>query len=377
MKRSSFVLLAVLFAAAACCAQTYTESVLYSFPEALAGSGYSNPGNQGPTGLVADSAGNLYGTTFYGGAECATDFPLGCGSIFELAADGTFTTIYNFATSYNGIAALPFPCCLVIDKSGNLYGTTLQWGLNAGPFACNGMGCGTVFKFSTLTHEFSILHEFGRVANDGLNPVGPLTMDSAGNLFGTTYYGGTDYFNGTIFEVTPKGVETIKHNFSDNLAAPLGNLLLDAKGDFYGLVQPDIDDTLFEVTSSGEEVVLNGSLPQNGNFDASGAVVLPQYISRSAAGNFYGAFSASSTYHPPQSSAGLSEVVGSNDALFEYYFPESLATLTGPLLLLDGSVYGTAMQGSIKGDVKKKHFSSLLRGVFFSDIQPLCCGQVS
>src|SRR5579885_537480 len=119
VKYFTFALFVVLTFALVLCfrsellAQTYTESVLYSFPEGPSGS-------QDPGKLVRDSAGNLYGTTLAGGPQnkkCAKS----CGTIFELSASGVFSTLYKFQDGTDGSS----PCCLVIDKSGNLYGLTV------------------------------------------------------------------------------------------------------------------------------------------------------------------------------------------------------------------------------------------------------------
>jgi uncharacterized repeat protein (TIGR03803 family) len=251
MKRSSFVLLAVLFASVACSAQTYTEIILYNFLES--GEGYY----QQPTNLVVDSAGNLYGAANLGGINNQTCGSYGCGTIFKFSTEGVLSTLYEFTGLSDGYK----PCCLVMDKSGNLYGTTYWGGL--GVTSSGDMGNGTVFKFATKTNKFSTLHEFGRVANDGVSPNGPLTLGSDGNLYGITCCGGSNGY-GTIFEITPKGVETIKHDFSDTLARPISNVLRNDEGDFYGLVSADNiagSYILFEVTSSGVEEVLNSNLP--------------------------------------------------------------------------------------------------------------------
>jgi uncharacterized repeat protein (TIGR03803 family) len=326
----SFLLLAVMVSA-----QTYTESVLYNFPDS---------GFLFPTTLVMDSAGNLYGTTTYG--PIADDF----GTIFELTTGGVFSTLYTFAGGTDGA----YPCCLVINKSGDLYGTTYQ----------GGVGYGTVFKFATTKKKFSTLHEFGRTsATDGLDPTGPLTMDSAGNLYGMTSAGGknVDCMNGsgseagcgTIFEVTSKGSESTLHNFTSSLGPPFGNVLRTSKGSFYGVggggYLPVTANVLFEVTSSGVESVLNDDL----GLGQSGYNVYSGYVSRSAAGNFYGGFGYQVTCGSSSCNySGLWEVVGSDDVLSEYYFTydcsagcTNMVDPDGPLLLSGGNIYGTAEFG--------------------------------
>ncbi len=309
-------------------AQTYTESILYSFPENSSGL------YQSPTTLVLDSAGNVYGTTLYGGPLNTTANCLysNCGTIFKLNSKGVLTTLYSFKGGSDGYA----PCCLVIDKSGNLFGTT----------SSGGLGYGTVFKFATTTNKFSTLHEFGRMANDGLNPTGPLTIDSAGNVYGVTSMGGANTGCssnncGVIFEVTPKGGESILHNFSSPTGPPQGNLLRDGQGNFYGVEGNGFD--VYEVTSSGVESLLQSNL-------VGGAYT--GYVARNAAGNFYAGFGYTINCNDSTDciESGLSEVVGSDDGIADYYLTslceDGLCTTpawpSGPFVLSGGKLYGTS-----------------------------------
>jgi len=325
MKRSSFGLLAtVLFAAVVCCAQTYTESVVYNFP--------SQPFNNttSPSNLVIDSAGSLYGVTYTGGTY-------GVGNIFKVSASGVFSTLYNFnPNNYSEPNSGFYPCCLVISTSGDLYGTTNQGGV----FVDGEVWGGVAFKFDTATKKYSVLHKFGASSSDGFVPAGPLTLASNGNLYGMTNYGGT-LGNGTIFEVTPKGVETVKYGFPDTLTYPTSNVLRNNEGDFYGLANGGT--TLFEVTSSGENIILNDGLGAIG-----GGLY---YLGRSAAGNFYGQFYYEGTDNPDIVYSGLWKVLSSDDVLSEYYFVDgcngsscsSLSGPQGPFLFSNGDIYGTTI----------------------------------
>lgn len=101
-------------------AQTYTESTLYNFPQSAIRYGVV------PGSLVRDATGNLYGTTAQGGpGNLNCNGGSGCGTIFKLSTKGVLTTLCDFTGGSDGIN----PCCLVIDKSGNLYGTTALGGL--------------------------------------------------------------------------------------------------------------------------------------------------------------------------------------------------------------------------------------------------------
>lgn len=325
MKPCSLTLLAVsLFVLFVYCpskslAQTYTESVLYNFPS----------GNISPSNIVLDSAGNLYGVTYSGGTY-------GVGSIFEVSASGVFSTLYSFnPNNYRSPNSGYYPWGLVISTSGDLYGTTSQGGLFLNSDDVWG---GVVFKFSTSTKKYSVLHKFGKSSSDGLIPAGPLTFASNGNLYGMTNYGGTTR-DGTIFEVTPKGVETVEYSFPAALTYPTSNVFRDNKGNFYGLA--DFGTTLFEVTASGENKILNSGI---------GAIGSELYdLGRSAAGNFYGEFSYEAA--SGLSYSGLWEVLSSDDVLSEYYFVDgcsslfcsSLSVPAGPFVFSNGNIYGTTI----------------------------------
>lgn len=171
----------------------WTESVLYSFGS------YEDDGLV-PTGaVVMDAAGNLFGTTEAGGANSL-------GGVFELrppAAQGeqwTETLLHSFAGGSDGEA--PF-AGLVIDKAGNLYGVT-ELGGTGTCYSPDNTGCGTVFEVSPVgngTWTASILHNF-QGTSDGEFPYGGLMMNGLGHLLGTTS-GGGEYGDGTVFEIYP------------------------------------------------------------------------------------------------------------------------------------------------------------------------------
>jgi len=150
------------------------------------------PSGSGPVlvELVFDGAGNLYGTTSFGGTH-------GSGTVFELTpgTNGTWTqkVLHNFGSGKDGGG----PCAgLILDTIGNLYGTTYYGGAHNG---------GTVFELSPGTNgkwAETILHSFDRDSEDGLNPQDSLIFDRHGNLYGTTPGGGA-YGEGTVFQVTP------------------------------------------------------------------------------------------------------------------------------------------------------------------------------
>ena len=142
----------------------------------------SAPGSR----MVQDAKGNFYGTTGGGGASQN-------GTIFELTKKGTEIVLHNFTGAGDG--AGPYGG-VVRDAKGNLYGTTFQ-GAGSG---CGGYGCGTVYKLDS-TGNFTVLHVFTGKA-DGGQPDGSLILDKTGNLYGTTSTGGSSNA-GTVFMLTP------------------------------------------------------------------------------------------------------------------------------------------------------------------------------
>ena len=198
------------------------EKVLYSF----------TGGSDGvsPIGtLLRDSAGNLYGTATNGGTDC-DGTGQGCGIVFKLAPDGNETVLYRFEGGNHG--AHP-AAGLVMDKSGALYGTT-----NNGGVDCDSSGdtCGTAFKVDAAGNETG-LHTFTG-GSDGAYPKSRLLIDSNGNLFGTTAAGGAgggECGCGVVFELTSKGAEKILHTFiSGDGHGPFAGLIQDPLGNFYG-----------------------------------------------------------------------------------------------------------------------------------------------
>ncbi|MGH6838940.1 MAG: choice-of-anchor tandem repeat GloVer-containing protein [Methylocella sp.] len=189
------------------------ETVLHTFCS-LPG---CTDGRQPQAGLIADSNGNLYGTTTNGGsgtsAACTNGLGevLGCGTVFKLSPSGTETVLYSFTGGTDG--GFPF-AGLIADSSGNLYGTTLAGGVS---------GEGVVFKLTPSGTETVLYSLTG--GSDGGAPEGGLTADSSGNLFGTTTIGGgstsTRCANGfgepigcgVVFKLTPSGTETVLHSF--------------------------------------------------------------------------------------------------------------------------------------------------------------------
>jgi len=200
-----------------------TESVLYSFKGTTDGaSPYSS--------LIADSAGNFYGTTYAGGGTgCSGN---GCGTVYKLASDGTESVLYAFQDGADG--AQPY-APLVMDKKGNLYGT-----VPFGGTGCSGVGCGTVFKVSAKG-IFTVLYSFTG-GSDGADPYSGVFMDKKGNLYGAAASGGTansdcdSGYCGTVFKLSPAGTLTVLYAFKGGSDGANPSLALTAgkNGEIYG-----------------------------------------------------------------------------------------------------------------------------------------------
>ena len=131
----------------------------------------SGDGTYPYAGVVVDKRGNLYGTTSVGGSV------MGYGTVFQVAPDGTETVLYDFG-GQSGDGHYP-TAGLVRGKNGILYGTTTKGG---------GFECGTVFMETPRGKE-TVLYSLGSHPGDGDNPQAGLVMDEGGNLYGTTYSG--------------------------------------------------------------------------------------------------------------------------------------------------------------------------------------------
>jgi uncharacterized repeat protein (TIGR03803 family) len=249
-------------------AQAQTLTTLHNFT--------GSPDGAGPVaGLVGDAKGDFYGTTEYGGDLSCGDY--GCGIVFKLDAAGKETVLHSFAGSDGANPSAG----LIIDAKGNLYGTTAYGGLG-----CQSPGCGVVFKLDTSGKE-TVLHNFtGRP--DGEYPIRGLVRDTAGNLYGTTPYGGSSGY-GTVFRVSKTGEETVLHSFTgapSDGAVPEAGLVRDAKGELYGTTDEGGSSgygTVFKLDATGKATVLHSftGSPSDGAFTEAGLL-------RDAKGNLYG-----------------------------------------------------------------------------------------
>ncbi|HWY15306.1 MAG TPA: choice-of-anchor tandem repeat GloVer-containing protein [Rhizomicrobium sp.] len=218
-------------------------------------------------GVILDGAGNLYGTT--GGGACNS-----CGTVFKLAPNGTETLLHDFTCGGNGQEPA---ATLVMDKKGNLYGTTVNGG---------SIGCGVIFKVTPAGREKTV-HDFAGPPTDGCSASAPLVMDANGKFYGTTS-GGGKHREGNVFKLAPDGTETVTHSFNSRRSGddPVAGLVMDVNGNLYGVDSgggaKDFG-TAFEIAPDGAETLLHtfrGS-PRDGSVP-DGTLISDQ------SGNFYG-----------------------------------------------------------------------------------------
>jgi uncharacterized repeat protein (TIGR03803 family) len=302
------------------------------------GSDGSTP--QGP--LTIDGAGNVYGTTLFGGVSTTT----WGGTVFKLDSLGKAKVLVDFGGE-NG--NLPNPGLVL--HAGKLYGTTYSGGnLQCGSVsAYGGSGCGTVFELET-TGQLTELYQFQGEA-DGQSPNGGLVRDSGGNLYGTTSYGGAAGY-GTVFKLDPTGAKTILHSFAGSDGAyPAGQLLMDSAGDLYGdAVQGGSGDvgTVFKIDSIGNFTVLYNFVGGSNGAYPGGLYGEPGGLTSDSAGNLYG-----TTHNGGDESCNNGygcgtvfelDAAGNETVLHSFTGPDGLYP-NGSLLLYAGSLYGTTQLG--------------------------------
>jgi uncharacterized repeat protein (TIGR03803 family) len=230
-------------------AATQQLTILYSFN--------GDDGASPHADLIADPAGNLYGTTYGGGAG-------GQGTVFQLTPSGTLTVLHSFI---GGDGSRP-GAGLIADAAGNLYGTTITGGAG---------DAGTVFQL-TPSGDLIILYSFTG-GSDGALPFAGVIADAAGNLYGTTIDGGAGG-QGTVFQLDPSGTLTVL--YSSNEGSPWAGLIADAAGNLYGTTDAgDGPGTVFQLTPSGTLTVLH-------RFTGSDGAVPHGRLIADAAGNLYG-----------------------------------------------------------------------------------------
>ena len=234
------------------------ETVLYTFP-------FGADGAQPEAGVIRDSAGHLYGTTLNGGTAS-----VGVG--YKLDAAGQETVLHSFTGGTDG----EYPYAGVTrDSAGNLYGTTQGGGTG---------NAGVVYKLDTTGQE-TVLYSFSGGA-DGGYPDASVIQDSVGNLYGTTFNGGTANM-GVVYKLDVGGQETVLYSFTGGAdgASPYAGVIRDSAGDLYGTTVEGGTagwGVVYKLDTSGQETVLYSFTGGADGGDPYAGVI------RDPAGNLYG-----------------------------------------------------------------------------------------
>jgi uncharacterized repeat protein (TIGR03803 family) len=217
---------------------------------------------QDPQGtLVMDASGNLYGTTRWGGSTATGGEDVGDGTVFEVSSKGAEKVLYNFTNSTDGGSPL---AGLTADKQGTFYGVSYTGG-NANCPEANYGGCGTIFTI-TPSGQFNVVHAFlgsNQGPIDGAYPGATLFRDHAGNLYGTTSQGGNPNctFNfgcGTVFELSSTGAESVLYSFLGFIGGAM-----DGFQPFSSLVEDSVGN-LYGTTIAGGILTCNSTSPDIG-----------------------------------------------------------------------------------------------------------------
>ena len=313
-----------------------SEQVLYAFQ------GGKSDGVEPLAGVIFDSSGNLYGTTYEGGTYNG-------GIVFELTPNNgqwTEKVLHTFQPKYGERPKAG----LIMDSAGNLYGTTYYGG------AYNG---GIVFELTPNNGQwtFKVLHGFIDTGKDGLNPAAGLTFDAAGNLYGTTALGGSSNL-GTLFKLTlnnGKWIYKVLHSFSgkDDVNQPQAALIFDTAGNLYGTTY----GTVFELIPSGgkwTEKVLH-HFKHNG-YDGYASVASLIF---DTSGNLYGTTSLGGMDSSCDDFAGCGtvfELIPNNgkwtEKLLHSFHGKGDGALPQAGLIFDavGNLYGTTGGGGLTDD---------------------------
>ncbi len=283
-------------------------------------------------GLVQASNGNLYGTTYHGGAY-------GHGTVFTITPGEPLKTLHSFCSVINCPDGNEPAAGLVQATNGNLYGTTYLGG--------GAVENGTVFKI-TPSGTLTTLHGFVGEPTDGLFPYSGLIQASNGNLYGTTGAGGANNL-GTVFEITPGGTLTTLHSFDKTDGSdPVAGLVQATNGDFYGTTGyggANNFGTVFEITPSGTLTTLHSFDITDGSYPFAGLI-------QATNGNLYG-----TTYYGGANNDGtVFEITpsGTLTTLYNFCSQSDCADGNNPYAGLvqatDGNLYGTTYYGGANGD---------------------------
>jgi len=311
-----------------------TEKVIYTFQG-------GTDGFRPYSSLIFDQAGNLYGTTYYGGGDACS---FGCGTVFELSPDGqggwTESVLYRFTGGQDG--EQPF-AGLILDPQGNLYVTTLGPGYGYG---CP-PSCGSVFELSpgSAGWTITVLHDFLGGA-DGDQPITQLAMDAAGNLYGTTGFGGANG-SGVIYRLSKTKSST--WNFAAlpfTAGQPQGSPIVNKDGTIYGaaLGGPYNCGVLYSFSLNAQKKVVKKVLYAfKGGRDGG----IPLGLAQAQDGSFYGVSPQNyqqpcvippggSAFHLTQNQSGG----WTNQIIYKFNTTPAIAPVSGVLIAPSGNLFG-------------------------------------
>ena len=290
-----------------------------------------------PSNLLADAAGNIYGVAYFGGTHAS-------GMVYKVDPGGNFSVLYNFCSTKGCLDGQYPNGGLAIDAAGNLYGTATSGGSS---------GWGTVFRLAPDGQE-TVLYNFCSVSEncpDGRNPQAPVIVDTAGNVYGSTFNGGTDFYGyGVVFKVDPSGVQTVLHTFSgwSDGAFPDGSLIRDRSGNLYGVTYEGGNGpgVVFKLDTSGTLTVLynlcseakcsDGAQPQGG-------------LLRSPDGSFYGSASTGGdeNCNPPIGCGTVFKLTSTGvfTVLHTFHYEDGAAPLGNLIMGSGGTLFGVTYLG--------------------------------
>jgi uncharacterized repeat protein (TIGR03803 family) len=301
-------------------AQAQSFTVLYAFTGGMDG---ANP----LAGLIQDAQGNFYGTTQAGGGSNCSD---GCGTVFKLDTTGKQTVLYTFNGRPDGRNP---SASLIRDAAGNFYGTAFSGGASK---------LGTVFKLDASGKQ-TVLHSF--IGRDGANPAAGLIRDTQGNLYGTTQGGGA-FHSGTVFKLkSSTGHVTVLHTFTGGVDGrrPAAGLMRDAAGNLYGTTifgGASNAGTVFKLDVDGNETVLHSFGGTDGESPYAGLI-------GDAAGNLYG----TTLYGGASFGTVFKLDAGGNETVLHTFTgaPDGASPSAGLISDATGNLYGTTGLGGLYG----------------------------
>jgi uncharacterized repeat protein (TIGR03803 family) len=330
--------------------------------------------------LVQGLNGNFYGTTYWGGVNCASDD--GCGTVFEITPAGELTTLYSFCSQTNCTDGYHPYAGLVLATNGNFYGTTKFGGANYESY-CQDLGCGTVYELSPKPKAGcpsgsntgdgwceTVLYSFCTQTNctDGYYPEAGLVQATNGNFYGTTYGGGANGY-GSVFKITPAGELTTLYSFCSQFFPyctdgenPAAGLVQAANGNFYGTTEfggasAGSYGTVFQITSGGRLTTLYSFCSQTNCTDGfDPAAVLVQATN----GDLYGTTAAGGANCVSDDGCGTVfeiTLAGALTTLYSFCSQAGCADgeypYAGLMLATNGNFYGTTLYGAANSSVTR------------------------